>query len=125
MAVTSNPRQLGQLAETAALDFLRHQGLRLVARNWRCRLGELDLVMQENDTLVFVEVRYRRHQGWGGALSSVTPAKQQKLIRAAQSFLQQEPRWSKHPCRFDVIAPDEQGQCSHTRWIRDAFGGPA
>ncbi len=119
--MTPGTQGCGQAAEATALAFLRQQGLQLLVQNWRCRLGELDLVMLDQDTLVFVEVRYRRHQGWGGALASVTPHKQQKLIRAAQAFLQQQPRWANYPCRFDVVAFDAKRQCCASNWIRNAF----
>ena len=112
----------GAAAEALARQHLEQQGLRLIAQNWRCRLGELDLVMLHADTVVFVEVRYRRHRAWGGAVESVDARKREKLCRAAQHFLQQESRWSKYPCRFDVIAVNAD---SHTParldWIQNAF----
>ncbi|MBA1271969.1 YraN family protein [Stutzerimonas azotifigens] len=111
----------GRAAEALALTHLKRNGLRLVAQNWLCRSGELDLVMLDGDTVVFVEVRYRRHEAWGGALESVDARKQQKLIKAAQLFLQKETRWAKHPCRFDVIALSAATQPSEPNWIRNAF----
>ncbi len=112
----------GRQAESRARAFLEQRGLALLAQNWSCRRGELDLVMLEGDTVVFVEVRYRRHQGWGGALASIDARKQQKLIEAARHFLHAYPRWSRHPCRFDVIAID--GECqANPEWIRNAFDG--
>ncbi|EKM96399.1 MAG: YraN family protein [Pseudomonas sp.] len=111
----------GRSTETLAHDYLVRQGLRLLAQNWSCRSGELDLVMLDGDTVVFVEVRYRRHAAWGGAAASVDSRKQQKLIRAAELFLQQEARWAKYPCRFDVIALDAGGPIMDQHWIRNAF----
>jgi putative endonuclease len=114
--------QSGREAEALACKHLQQHGLRLLSQNWRCRRGELDLVMLDGDTVVFVEVRYRRHAGWGGALESIDARKRAKLSLAAQLFLQQETRWSRHPCRFDVVAmnshsnPDQQ-----FNWIRNAF----
>ncbi|WP_188422272.1 YraN family protein [Oxalicibacterium solurbis] len=105
----------GQRGEDAACDYLRQRGLALVERNFRCKGGEIDLVMQEGDVLVFVEVRLRADRSHGGAAASVTPAKQRKLILAAQHYLQ---RYRMPPaCRFDVIAIDG----NETAWIRDAI----
>ena len=111
----------GRSAEALALRHLSQHGLRLLARNWSCRSGELDLVMLDGDTVVFVEVRYRRHAAWGGALESVDARKQQKLIRTAQLFLQKESRWARSPCRFDVIAIAAPGPTRDLNWIRNAF----
>lgn len=111
----------GRLAEDAAQQYLQRHGLRLLCRNWTCRSGELDLVMLDGDTVVFVEVRYRRHVGWGGALESIDVHKQQKLIKAAQLFLVKENRWAKHPCRFDVIAIESGSAAEKPNWIRNAF----
>lgn len=114
-------RESGDAAEAHAQEFLEQRGLRLLHRNWACRSGELDLVMLDGDTVVFVEVRYRRHASWGGALASVDARKQQKLIRAAQLFLQKESRWASHPCRFDVVALGMR-EADESDWIRNAFG---
>lgn len=121
--MSSSPRQkAGREAEQQALEHLRAQGLSLLAQNWLCKRGELDLVMLDGDTVVFVEVRYRRHAAWGGALESVDMRKQQKLIKAAQLFLQREPRWAKHPCRFDVVAIGASANTPEKpNWIRNAF----
>lgn len=111
---TSRQRS-GDAAEDAALAFLQQQGLRQVERNFRCQGGEIDLIMQEQDTLVFVEVRWRSSSSHGGALASVTRTKQKRLLLAAQVFLQ---RYRQPPaCRFDVIAYDG-GQMT---WLRNAL----
>jgi putative endonuclease len=120
---TTDKQHSGQLAETYAQRYLERHGLRLLHRNWSCRSGELDLVMLDGDTVVFVEVRYRRHAAWGGALESVDQRKQGKLIKAAQLFLQKEGRWSRHPCRFDVVAIEATGTADTPNWIRNAFDG--
>lgn len=121
--MSATTRQVsGQQAEDRAQRYLQARGMQLVCRNWACRSGELDLVMLDGDTVVFVEVRYRRHAAWGGALESVDRRKQQKLISAAQLFLQTENRWTKHPCRFDVIAiGGSAGATEEPNWIRNAF----
>ncbi|MEX5450804.1 YraN family protein [Stutzerimonas stutzeri] len=117
----SESQSSGRSAEALALQHLSDSGLRLLERNWSCRSGELDLVMLDGDTVVFVEVRYRRHTAWGGALESVDVRKQQKLLKAAQLFLQAHGRWAKHPCRFDVVAITAPGQAKDLNWIRNAF----
>ena len=95
---------LGAQAEAAAAQYLQQQGLRIVARNWRCRQGELDLIAREGDTLVFVEVRQRASAGFGGAAASISARKCSKLLAAAQTYLQTLP--SIPPCRFDAICID-------------------
>ena len=100
----ASPTQAGHAAENQALEYLQGQGLQLLTRNWRCKGGELDLVMLDADTVVFVEVRYRLHASFGGALGSIDGRKQKRLVLAASLFLQKECRWATHPCRFDVVA---------------------
>ena len=112
---------LGRASEKAARQHLERNGLRVIEQNWSCRRGELDLVMLDGDTVVFVEVRYRRYAAWGGALESIDARKQQKLIKAAQLFLQKESRWARSPCRFDVVAITSAGQTENLNWIRNAF----
>lgn len=107
----------GQAHEAAAERFLRRQGLRLRASNVRFRHGELDLVMDHGEVLVFVEVRHRQHQAFGGAALSVGRQKQQRLARAASSYLAQQPALAQRPCRFDVVA----FEADRIEWIRDAF----
>lgn len=113
--------ELGQLAEQLAAEYLEQRGLKQLARNYRCRSGEIDLIMQEDDYLVFVEVRYRKHSGYGGAAASVDQRKQRKLLHTAQHYLQQH-RALNRPCRFDVVAVTPSGdgnlQCD---WIKNAF----
>lgn len=108
---------LGQTAEAHAERYLESQGLKRLARNWRCRFGEIDLIMRDGDTLVFVEVRMRSHADFGGAAASVDAAKQRKLLAAAKLYLSALPEMP--PCRFDVVALGEP----HTapQWIKSAF----
>ena len=118
----ASPGSSGQAAEAQALEHLQGQGLKLLARNWRCKGGELDLVMLDADTVVFVEVRYRLHAGFGGALGSIDGRKQKRLVLAATSFLQKEPRWADHPCRFDVVAlQGSQHAGRPLQWLKNAF----
>lgn len=117
MARTERQRR-GDEAEAVALAFLRTQGLHLLERNYRCRLGELDLVMLDGDTLVVIEVRRRSRADYGSAAESIDRHKQQRLLRATQHLLTQRPRLGHRACRFDVVAfnGDDKPQ-----WIRDAF----
>jgi len=107
---------LGQTAEARAEAFLKTHGLTLVARNWRCRFGEIDLVMQDGPTLVFVEVRLRSRSDFGGAAASVTPAKQKKLLTTARQYL--GTLKTLPPCRFDVVALSGDAPPD---WIKNAF----
>lgn len=106
----------GRDAENRAETVLVRQGLQPLARNYRCRGGEIDLVMRDGACLVFVEVRYRSREDYGGALASIDRRKQRRLILAAQHYLAHS-RWDG-PCRFDVIGLDGR---QNTHWIRDAF----
>lgn len=107
----------GRQAEQEALGYLRSRGLRLVESNYRCRRGEIDLVMKDGETTVFVEVRMRTNPRFGGAAASVTPAKQRRLCAAARHYLltRGDPGG---PIRFDVMAL-EAGAAPN--WIRNAF----
>ncbi|MDD1960179.1 YraN family protein [Pseudomonas sp. 39004] len=118
----ASPSQAGQAAENQALEFLQGQGLKLLTRNWRCKGGELDLVMLDADTVVFVEVRYRLHASFGGALGSIDGRKQKRLVLAASLFLQKEPRWAAQPCRFDVVALQGSHHAGRPlQWLKNAF----
>jgi len=111
----------GRAAEDAALRFLEDRGLVLLRRNYRCRMGELDLVMRDGGSLVFVEVRARRQAGFGGAAASVGRAKQRRLVAAARHFLMTHPRASELPARFDVVAISGSDGENPPHWIRAAF----
>lgn len=110
--------QQGVPAENQAAAYLQQQGLTLLQRNYQTRRGEIDLIMRDQDTLVFVEVRYRRQADYGHALETITHRKQHKLITAAQYYLLTHPQAAAMPCRFDVVAI-MPGQLD---WIRNAFG---
>ena len=106
----------GVEAEQAAADYLAARGLRLVARNYRCRGGEIDLIMEDAGSLVFVEVRERARSDFGGAAASITPSKQARIHLAAQHYL------SRHgldrPCRFDAVLV----QGGRMEWLRAVMG---
>ena len=109
MALNAPKQRQGGQFEQRACQFLQEHGLILIARNWQQpTIGELDLVMLEQgqawSTLVFIEVRQRVRSGFGDAALTVTAAKQRKIIKTAQYFLQQHPHYADYECRFDVIA---------------------
>ena len=111
----------GSEVEKLAAKYLTRHKLRVLEFNYRCRRGEIDLVMLDDDTLVFVEVRYRKNSSHGSALESVDQHKQTKLLTAAEHFIQQH-HYNNMPCRFDVIAAhsDQLGDL-HFDWVKDAF----
>jgi putative endonuclease len=108
-------QEIGDAGEQQALDYLLSQGLILVRRNFLCKGGELDLIMQDRDSLVFVEVRKRSSAAYGGALASVTYSKQRRLTLAAQVFLQAY----RHPpkCRFDIVAIEAE----QINWLKNVL----
>jgi putative endonuclease len=114
-------RTTGDVFEDRALAHLERAGLVLVERNFRNRFGEIDLVMREGDTLVFVEVRYRRSRAFGGAADSVTARKRERLERAARGFLAAHPEHAGRACRFDLMAFDGQPARAQLDWQRAAF----
>ncbi len=114
------PGAMGAKAEEVARIYLEQQGLRLVAQNYRCRRGEIDLIMQDGATLVFIEVRYRKSMGFGSPAESVTPAKQQRIVMTAMRYLQSKSGHSMPPCRFDMLAIAGKEQ-QNIDWIKDAF----
>lgn len=104
----------GRRAESLAAAHLERAGLTIVARNYRCKAGELDLVAREGRTLVFVEVRFRSSDRFGGAAASIDRAKRARLVRAAEHYLLGRPAPA---CRFDAVLVTG----SDVQWIRNAF----
>lgn len=134
LTLTSPTQHQGSLFEQQACAFLQAQGLHLMAQNWQQpKVGELDLIMLEAgqswSTLVFIEVRQRKHSSFGDAALSVTASKQRKVIKTAKYFLQQHPEYAHYDCRFDVIAYNTtdktktKGQLSDNQpeWLKGAF----
>ena len=111
----------GKDAEQHALLYLSKQKLRLIEQNFNCRFGEIDLIMQDGECIVFIEVRLRTHAEFGGAAASVTITKQRKIIKTAQLYLNQHPRLQNKNCRFDVIAYEYDAAPTHPLWYKDAF----
>lgn len=113
----------GEHCEDRAEQFLREQGLQVIARNFATKTGEIDIICKEGSTLVFVEVRARSNVRFAGAAESVDRRKQQRLIRTAQMFLQRHKQWAQFACRFDVVAfePRQFATQHAPTWIRCAF----
>lgn len=111
----NDPQAKGQAGEDAALAYLLLRDMTLIERNFSCKGGEIDLIMQEPASLVFVEVRKRANMRHGGAAASIGPAKKARLIHAAQVFLQRYK--NPPPCRFDVVAIDDEV----IDWIKNAI----
>ncbi|MEM1188736.1 MAG: YraN family protein [Pseudomonadota bacterium] len=112
----------GESFEERAAALLEARGLKIIARRYRCRLGEIDLVALDDQCLVFVEVRARRHATHGGAAASVDRRKQCKLARCAAHFLRRHPQWRHQCCRFDVIAWQAKTDGSMApQWLKSAF----
>ena len=114
-------RAAGDAFEQRACRELERAGLKALARNYNTRHGELDLVMRDGDTVVFVEVRYRKSASHGDAATSVTASKQAKLIHAAQHWLAAHPQHARRPCRFDVVSYDGPVDALQRQWLRGAF----
>lgn len=108
----------GTIAEDAAAEFLVGRGLELLQRNYRCRFGEIDLVLREGRTLVFVEVRYRGSRSFGSAAESITAAKREKLLRAARHYMAAHRQFPS--CRFDAVLLN--GDIPDIEWVMNAFG---
>jgi putative endonuclease len=109
----------GRSAEEQARRHLEQRGMRLLESNYRCKLGEIDLIMQDGEALVFVEVRYRKSDLFGSALESVTAEKQGRLLATANHYLQRNR--ASAPCRFDVVGITGQRADARIEWIKDAF----
>ena len=121
MPMKLNQNNAGLEAEKLAATFLANHGLKLLVQNYHCRFGEIDLVMMDAKTLIFVEVKLRSNSQFGGAIASITPHKQQKLILTAQHYLQQRVKYqSQIACRFDAILMSKT-DLNSIEWIRNAF----
>lgn len=121
MIRTGTKRGDGSQAERLAAKWLQQQGLLLVQQNYRCRFGEIDLIMLDHEQLVFVEVRYRHDDNYGSGLDSVDRHKQAKLRCSAEYFLQQFSRFQHYDCRFDVVGLSGDMTENYRHWIKNAF----
>ena len=120
-------REQGEYTESLACQYLEAKGFKLLERNFNCRFGEIDLIMQDNNNLVFVEVRYRNNNNFGSGAESITANKQSKLIKTASAYLQRHAKLNKYPARFDVVSitgPIVTNNISNIDfdWIENAFG---
>ena len=111
----------GAWAEQLARDWLQHRGLCHIESNYQVRHGEIDLVMLDGEALVFVEVRYRSDNKWIDPLATLLPHKQQKLMHAADTYLQTHQRFAGKICRFDVVAVRGPQTKPELEWVKDAF----
>ena len=115
-------RSRGKVFEQVAKNYLLAQGLHPICDNFHCRFGEIDLIMADNDALVFVEVKYRASAGYGGAVASVSPAKRRKIINSARCYLHQRQLNAHHQyCRFDVVAISGPAERPRVEWLKNAF----
>jgi len=126
-------KELGKQIEDLICFYLSRQKLKLIVRNYTCRYGEIDLIMRDKTTLVFIEVRYRQNFKFGSSLETVNLAKQNKIIKTAEYYLQSHDLFEKISCRFDVIGvrpnvnyPQQQAFISQLKqaqveWIKNAF----
>ena len=114
-------KKQGHNYEQRAADYLKSQGFQILAQNFFCKGGELDLVAQKAQRLVFIEVKYRKSRNYGDPSEYVSADKQQKLQRCAQVFLQKNPNYNSLEMRFDVMT--FCGEETQPQWIENAFGG--
>lgn len=119
-------REQGEYTENLACQYLKNKGFKLIEKNFNCRVGEIDLIMKDNDNLVFVEVRYRRNNDFGSGAESITASKQSKLIKTASLYLQQHAKLNKLPSRFDVVSISGFIETDNINnidfdWIENAF----
>lgn len=113
----------GYSFEERAAQWVQAQGWQILQRNYRCKVGEIDIIAEDGGQVVFIEVRARSNRRFASAAASVDRRKQQKLLRAASLYLRSAGSRQNFPCRFDVIAfdPRQSGQDSELKWIRSAF----
>ena len=111
----------GQQVEQFVAKYLQQQGLRWLQSNYTTKAGEIDLIMRDEQALVFVEVKYRQQSNWAQAAETVTQAKQRRIIMAAKQYMQHKKVYDRVSCRFDVVAVDDSSQQLKVNWIKHAF----
>jgi len=116
-----NSRQRGQQAEDVALEYLEYQGLKLLTRNYHASGGEIDLIMQDGETIIFIEVRYRANSYHHNPAESIDPEKCRRIINTSQRFLQANRKMTALDCRFDVIVLSGSLDSPAIEWINNAF----
>lgn len=107
--------------ESVARNYLQQQGLTFLQQNFHSRFGEIDLIMRDTDLICFIEVKYRNNSDFGGAAGSITQAKQQKIIKTAQIFMQKSRKFKNHGMRFDALILQQSGDAISVDWIPNAF----
>lgn len=111
----------GQTAENAAKKFLLKQNLKLISQNFQFKLGEIDLIFTDKNTLIFVEVRSRKSSSHGSPVQTVTPNKQRRIIKTAKYFLCTHLKYQNFYCRFDIIGLTPYNDGFKIEWLKDAF----
>jgi putative endonuclease len=119
-ATEKSTKKVGEKAERLAQQYLEQNGLTLITSNYHCRHGEIDLIMDHGNFLVFIEVRYRKNDIYGSAAESITREKQRRLLASASHYLQNEKLYGDNSCRFDVITISGQYN-PQIEWIKNAF----
>ena len=119
LTLTSDKKSDGDIGEARALKFLRQHNLSLVDKNYRTKMGEIDLIMFDGQQIVFVEVKLRRSARFGFAQEQVTTSKQLKIIKSAQYFLLKHKKWQQFPARFDIVAINQKN--ATPEWLQGAF----
>lgn len=114
-------KQIGDRLEHYAEQVLKENGLQIIATNYLCKLGEIDIIAKDNNDFVFVEVRYRKSETFGGAAGSVNKSKQSRIIKAAGLYLQTNKLSNRVSCRFDVVAISGSLERLNYNWIKAAF----
>lgn len=117
----NNKRAFGEGLEKRAVKYLTEKGLRIIAENYLCKMGEIDIIARDNQDLIFVEVRYRKSDLYGGSAASVDKKKQKRIILAAEHYLLKHKLTNKVACRFDVIAITGSLEHLDFNWIKAAF----
>ena len=107
--------------EAQAKSYLCGQGLSLIEQNYHCRFGEIDLIMRDQDTVCFVEVKYRKNLSFGGAMNAISYQKQQKIIKTAQIFISENRKLARQAIRFDALMLQQIGDDISINWIQNAF----
>ena len=116
----SSKQKIGKEIENLACAYLQQRGLRLIVANYPCKFGEVDLIMSDDQTLVFIEVRYRKNFNYGDGAATVDKNKQRRIIKAATYYLQERNLYDKVLCRFDIVAVSGVSKYE-LDWIKDAF----
>lgn len=111
----------GRAAEELAFKYLDRQGLKLLTRNYRSRRGEIDLIMQDGDVIVFIEVRSRKNNRTMDVIESINPEKCERIIRTGRQYLQNSRHAGEFTCRFDIVLITGQLESAEIEWIKNAF----